>query len=133
MTLNGYQLKINEQTELDIRNENLIEVLKFYILFSDVTELSFFEYNYELNSFIYSFSVDKDNKFIKDVPKDNNDIYGNDISVVLEEEETIYGMIEFNSFPGTSDIIKDLFKKTVELLNKRFKLQNESLSQESKL
>ena len=132
MTLDTYQLKIDEKRELEIRDENLIEVLKFYILFSDITELSFFEYNYELNNFVYAFSVDKDTKFIKENIQGTN-IYKNDISVVLEEDETIYGKIEFNIFPGTSDIIKDLFKKTVELLAKRFKLQNEFLSQESQL
>ncbi len=131
MTLDTYQIKIAEKKELDIRNENLIEVLKFYILFSDVTELSFFEYNYELNNFIYNFSVNKDENFIKEI--ESNDVYKNDITVVLEEDDTIYGMIAFDNFPGTSEVIKDLFKKTVELLNKRFKLQSELLSQESKL
>ncbi len=131
MTLDKYQIKINEQRELEIRNESLIEVLKFYVLFSEATELSFYEYDYELNNFNYSFSVDKDNKFVKE--GDANDTYKDDISVILEENDTIYAKIVFDKFPGTSDIVQDLFDKTLELLNKKFLLQKELLSQESKL
>ncbi len=131
MTLDNYQIKINEQRELEIRNENLVEVLKFYVLFSEATELSFFEYDYELNNFNYSYSVNKDKKFIREI--NSLDVYDNDISMILEEDDTIYAKVSFNQFPGTSDIVQDLFDKTLELLHKKFLLQKELLSKESKL
>lgn len=53
MDLNQYQIKINEQKEIEIREENLIEVLKFYVLFSKIEKLSFFEYDYDINQYNY--------------------------------------------------------------------------------
>jgi cellulose biosynthesis protein BcsQ len=131
MTLDNYQIKINGQRELELKNESLVEVLKFYVLFSEASELSFFEYDYEFNNFNYSYSVTKDSKFIKEF--DDVTCYDNDISIVLEENDTIYAKICFDKFPGTSDIVQDLFDKTLELLHKRFALQKELRSKESKL
>ncbi len=131
MTLDTYQLKISEQKELEMQNENLVEVLKFYVLFSDITKLSFFEYNYELNNFIYDFSVDSDNKIIEEI--DNNAIYDSEYSVIIEEDNTTYGMITFNENPGNSKITTELFKKIKNVLKKQFEIRKRSLEQESTL
>ena len=129
MTLDNYQVKINEQRELELQNESLVEVLKFYVLFSEASELSFFEYDYELNNFNYSYSVNKDDKFIKEI----DSVDTNDISIILEENDTIYAKIIFNKFPGTADIVQDLFNKILEILHKKLLLQKELLDKESKL
>ncbi|MEA3553641.1 MAG: AAA family ATPase [Campylobacterota bacterium] len=131
MTLDGYHGKINEQKELDIRNENLVEVLKYYVLFSNIDKLSFFEYDYDLNDFVYDFSVDSQKKFVDD--SISHGVSDNNYSVVIEENETIYGMITFDEDPGTSETISELFIKIKEALRKRFSLSKELLSQESAL
>ena len=131
MTLDGYHGKINEQKELDIRNENLVEVLKYYVLFSNVQKLSFFEYDYDLNNFVYDFSVDSQKRFIDDSM--SHGVSDNNYSVVIEENDTIYGMITFDEDPGVSDVITELFEKIKISLRKRFALSKELLSQEPTL
>ncbi|MEA3497586.1 MAG: AAA family ATPase [Campylobacterota bacterium] len=131
MTLDGYHSKINEQKELDIRNENLVEVLKYYVLFSNIEKLSFFEYDYELNNFVYDFSVDNQKKFIDDSV--SHGVADSNYSVVVEEDETIYGMITFDEDPGQSEIINELFEKIKVALRKRFLLSKDLLSQDSAL
>ena len=131
MTLDSYQIKINEQKELDIREETLVELLKYYVLFAEISELSFFEYDYELNDYRYSFSVDKSNKIIK--KPEHNGVYENDISVILEQNGTIYGMISFSDTPKASQVVSELFDKLIVLLKKMFELRKELLFQESKL
>ena len=131
MTLDGYHAKINEQKELDIRNENLVEVLKYYVLFSNIKKLSFFEYDYDLNNFVYDFSVDSQKRFIDDSM--SHGVSDNNYSVVIEENDTIYGMITFDEDPGISDVISDLFEKIKTALRKRFSLSKDLLSQESTL
>lgn len=131
MTLETYQTKINEYNELEIRRDNLVEVLKFYVLFSNVTELSFFEYNYELNNYVYSFSVDTQDKFNKSL--EHKGIYKNDVSVILQENGTIYGKMSFDNKPGETEILSELFNKIIIILKKIFLLQKNLSSQDSML
>lgn len=131
MTLDTYQLKLTEQREIEILNENLVEVLKFYVLFSKIDTLSFFEFNYELNSYKYLFTVDSKDKIIDKSKED--DIYNNKYSIIIEEQDTIYGMITFDKDPGISDITKELFNKIIILLKKRLKIQKDLLSQDATL
>lgn len=126
MDLNQYQIKINEQTEIEIREENLVEVLKFYVLFSKIDKLSFFEYDYDINQYNYSFSVNSKDKFIEPHKVDEFDY-----SLILEDEGTIYGMVTFDEKPISSDIVKELFNKIIIVLKKRLLLQKELLSKES--
>ena len=128
MTLDTYHKNINIQKELEIRHENLIEVLKFYVLFSNITKLSFFKYDYELNNFSYDFSVNSQNKFIE-----RHTIDDSKYSVILEENDTIYGMLCFNEDPGSSDVIDELFEKIIIVLRKKFTLEKELISQDSAL
>ena len=128
MTLDTYHIKINEQKELEIRDENLVEVLKFYVLFSDLTKLSFFKYDYELNDYTYMLTVDAREKF--DEP---NTIDDSKYSVIIEENGTIYGMITFEEDPGKSVIVKELFEKIKIVLRKKFLLEKDLQSQESTL
>ncbi len=131
MTLETYQTKINEQKELDIRDENLVELLKYYVLFAEISELSFFDYDYELNDFTYSFSVDKSNSLEKE--PEHNGVYENTITYILEEDGTIYGMLNFSDTPKSNATTDELLNKLIILLKKIFTIKQELLSQESKL
>ncbi|MEA3289161.1 MAG: AAA family ATPase [Campylobacterota bacterium] len=131
MTLDTYHAKINDQKELEIRNENLEEVLKYYVLFSNIKKLSFFEYDYELNNFIYDYSVDSQKRFTDETQTEG--LANSNYSVVIEENDTIYGMITFDEDPGDSEIVKGLFEKIKEALRKRFALAKEVLSQDTAL
>jgi len=126
MDLNQYQIKINEQKEMEIREENLVEVLKFYVLFSKIEKLSFFEYNYDLNKYNYLLTVDSKNKFIE--PHNIDDV---SYSLILEEDGTIYGMITFDETPLSSEIVTELFDKIVVVVKKRFSLKKALLSREA--
>lgn len=126
MTLDNYQIKLNEQKELDIRAEGLVDLLKYYVLFSNISNLSFFEYDYELDNYTYSFSVNKSDKIeLENVQ--------NDHSVILKENNIIYGKISFDKIPEKTPVVEDLFKKIIQLLKKMFELKKELLSQETKL
>ncbi|MCK5110291.1 MAG: AAA family ATPase [Arcobacteraceae bacterium] len=131
MTLDSYQININEQKELDIRKEDLVEVLKFYVLFSDITKLSFYEYNYEVNNFTYDFSVDSQNKLTEE--SDQINMEDSAYSIIIEDSNTVYGMITFNENPGSTDIANKLLEKIKVILRKQFKIRKELLLQESTL
>ena len=128
MTLDKYQKNINIQKELEIRYENLIEVLKFYVLFTNITKLSFFKYNYELNNYDYDFTVTGKDKFIK-----IHNIDDKKYSIIIEENQTIYGMISFDEDPKNSDITDELFEKIKIVLQKKFELEKEFLYEDSAL
>ena len=131
MTLDTYQLNIADKREIEILNENLVEVLKFYVLFSNIKILSFFEFNYELSTFNYSFSVDSQEKVLNESKKDDMTSYN--YSIIIEESDTIYGMITFDEDPGSSKVNKELLNKILTVLKKRFKVQKELLSQDAAL
>ena len=130
MTLDSYHNKINEYKELEIQKENLVDVLNYYVLFSNITTLSFFEYDYELNNFIYAYDIDGDKKYMQEIaPK----IMDSGYSVIIEDNNTIYGMLTFNEDPGVKDITLKLSNKIQDVLKKIFILKKEFLSQESAL
>ncbi len=131
MTLKTYQTKINEQKELDIYYENLVDLLKYYVLFAQISQLSFFEYDYEYNDYSYSFSVDKNDKIFKE--NHEKTIFQDDISIILEEDGTIYGMLSISQTPKSSSVVDELFSKIIILLKKIFNIKKDLLSQESKL
>lgn len=133
MTLNEYKIKVDEQKELDIRNENLIEVLKFYVLFSKIGNLSFYEFDYEFNDFIYSYTVDANVKYIDDEIKKKSYKENIEYSIILEEGNTILGMLVFDQSPEVSKIIDELLGKIKIILQKRFQIQKEILSLEATL
>ena len=127
MTLDTYNTKIKEQKKLELQDEKLIDVLKYYVLFSNLTTLYFFDYNHELNNFTYSFSIDKNNSFIEeDIVEKNN-------SLIIKDNTTTYGMISFDETLISSDILDELFKKIKTILIKRVTLRKELLLQESAL
>lgn len=131
MTLQTYQYKINEQKELEIRYENLVEILKYYVLFSEIDELSFFDYDYEVSDYFYSFSVNKNEKIKKE---DRSSIRAeNEHVIVLEEESTIYGMLSLSDVAKRSEIVDELLVKVVQILKKIFNIKKQYLSQESML
>ena len=133
MTLNEYKIKVDEQRELDIRNENLVEVLKFYVLFAKIDYLSFYEFDYELNEFAYSYTVDSNTKYIDEEIAKGSYKESMDYTIILEENETIYGMIMFAKDPESSKIVDELLIKIKIVLAKRFQIQKEILSQDALL
>ncbi len=133
MTLNEYKTKVDEQKELDIRNENLVEVLKFYVLFAKIQYLSFYEFDYELNDFVYSYTVDTNVKYIDEKIAKTSYKENIEYTVILEEDETIYGMIVFDKQPAESKVVDELLIKIKTVLHKRFQIQKEILSLEAML
>jgi len=131
MTLDTYQLKITEQREIEILNENLVEVLKFYVLFSDIQKVSFFEFNYELSHYDYAYTVNSKDKFIEE--EHEHDMNHSKYSIILEKNDTIYGMITFDNEIGKTNINEELFEKIIIVLQKRFKVQKDLLSQDAAL
>jgi pilus assembly protein CpaE len=133
MTLNEYKTKVDEQKELDIRNENLIEILKFYVLFAKLQYLSFYEFDYELNDFIYSYTVDTNVKYTDEKIAQTSYKENVEYTVILEDNGTIYGMISFDKKPIESKVVDELLGKIKNVLHKRFLIQKEILSQEALL
>jgi len=128
MQLDTYYTKINEQRELELMQDSLVDVLKYYILFADVVELSFFKYDYELNNYNYEFSVKDNEKFIKKHSYDSKKY-----SIILEKDKAIFGMLTFDEKPKDSHIEEELFKKIIIVLEKIFLLEKNLISQESTL
>jgi Flp pilus assembly CpaE family ATPase len=132
MTLENFNVKVNQQKELEIIEDNLIEVLKFYVLITGIKELSFFRYEYEYNNFKYDFTVDETAKCsLKD---DTVEHFNKKYSVILEESDgTIYGLLAFDNDPLSSEIINKVFEKIKHILFKRARVIKEFSNQEKTL
>jgi cellulose biosynthesis protein BcsQ len=134
MNLNEFKIKVEDQKELDIRNENLIEVLKFYVLFAHIEFLSFYEFDYKYNNFNYNFSVNKNDKYELEKLKENNSFKNKGLyTLILEESNVIYGLISFSEEPKESEILNELLIKIKNILKKRFALKKEIMEQEALL
>jgi cellulose biosynthesis protein BcsQ len=130
MTLETYNNNIINQSELEIRTESLIESLQFYVLFSKIEQLSFYEYDYELNTYKYSFSVDHKSKYI--VPLDDN-FLDSEFSFIIEKNNTIYGMIVSDKMPQSDRILNEILEKVKDTLEKKSTLLKQFLLSESPL
>jgi len=132
MTLENFNVKVNQQKELEIIEDNLVEVLKFYVLITGIKELSFFKYDYEYNNFKYDFSVDETAKFyLKD---DTLEHFNKKYSLILEETDgTIYGILAFDKDPQSSEVINRVFEKIKHILFKRARVIKEFSNQEKTL
>lgn len=131
MTLDEYQYQIREQREIELQKEYLDEILKLYMLLTDIKQLSFYEYDYRLNSFVYRYSIDEEKKILLQEPPDP--LTGFEYTLIAEENEVTYGMIAFNEKPVTSKVVAEVFKKITITLKKIFNLEKEILAYEQKL
>lgn len=128
MTLDSFQHTIKEQREIEIQVENLEEILKYYVTVTGISELSFYEYDYKLNSFVYNSTVDELNK--KVLPEAPDALGGFEYTLIIEEDDVTYGMIGFNDEPQTSLVATKIFDRIKSVLKKIFLLKKELISQD---
>ncbi len=128
MTLDSFQHTIKEQREIELQVENLEEVLKYYVMLTGISELSYYEYDYKLNSFVYNFSVDSINK--KTLSEPPEALGGFEYTLIIEEDDVTYGMIGFNDDPQVSEVATKTFERIKNILKKIFNLKKELISQD---
>lgn len=128
MDYKSYQEYSNIQGALDIRRENVIEILQLFVLISNIEKLTFMKYDFKYNNFVYGFTIDGYN-----VIEDDINFINNKYSIVLKDGDIIFGKITFNKRIWYRQVLKELLKKSRIALRKIFEIEKDLLSQNTPL
>ncbi|WP_320035943.1 AAA family ATPase [Halarcobacter sp.] len=128
MDYKTYQEYSNIQGALDIRKENVIEILQLFVLISNIQKLTFLKYDFKYNNFIYGFTVNG-----YEVIEDDINFINNKYSIVLKDGDIIFGKITFNRKIWYRQVLKELLKKSRIALRKIFEIEKDLLSQNTPL
>lgn len=128
MDYKTYQTYTDIQGALDIRRENVIEILNLFVLISNIGKLTFLKYDFKFNNFVYNFTIDGHNTIDDDIHFMNNKF-----SIVLKEGDIIYGKITFNKRIWYRQVLKELLKKAKVSLRNIFEIEKDLLSQNTPL
>ncbi|MEA1914805.1 MAG: hypothetical protein U9N30_05765 [Campylobacterota bacterium] len=128
MDYKSYHEYSDVQAELNIRKEQLVETLKFFVLLSNMKKVTFLKYDFKFNHFRYDFTVDGHN-----IIEDDLDFMEPRYSIVLKDGDIIFGKMVFNNRIWYRSVLKDLLKKTQEVLRKIFEIEKDMVSQNTPL
>lgn len=128
MNYKNYQEYSNVQGALDIRKENVIEILQLFVLISNIQKLTFMKYDFKYNNFIYGFTIDG-----YSVIEDDINFINNKYSIVLKDGDIIFGKITFNRRIWYRQVLKELLKKSKIALRRIFEIEKDLLSQNTPL
>ena len=128
MDYKSYQEYSDVQGALDIRKENVIEILQLFVLISNVQKLTFMKYDFKYNNFTYGFTIDGYN-----IIQDDINFINNKYSIILKDGDVIFGKITFNRRIWYRAVLKELLKKSKIALRKIFEIEKDLLSQNTPL
>ncbi|PLY04802.1 MAG: hypothetical protein C0625_15600 [Arcobacter sp.] len=128
MDYKNYQVYSDVQGALDIRRENVIEILQLFVLISNIQKLTFMKYDFKYNNFVYGFTIDGYN-----VIEDDINFINNKYSIVLKDGDIIFGKITFNRRIWYRQVLRELLKKSRIALRKIFEIEKDLLSQNTPL
>lgn len=131
MTLDYYQTYLSNERELELKNEALIEVMKYYALFSKIESLSFYGYDYMLYSFTYNFTITNKEVVIDESKKSNE--MAEKYKIVIKDHDTIYGMLTYESEVEKNNISEELLEKIKQVVISKTNLEKELLLSEERL
>ncbi len=128
MDYKNYQVYSDVQGALDIRRENVIEILQLFVLISNIQKLTFMKYDFKYNNFVYGFTID-----VYNVIEDDINFINNKYSIVLKDGDIIFGKITFNRRIWYRQVLRELLKKSRIALRKIFEIEKDLLSQNTPL
>ncbi|WP_072679779.1 AAA family ATPase [Arcobacter sp. LA11] len=128
MDYKSYQEYANVQGALDIRKENVIEILQLFVLISNIQKLTFMKYDFKYNNFVYGFTIDG-----YEIIEDDINFINNKYSIVLKDGDIIFGKITFNRRIWYRQVLRELLKKSKIALRKIFEIEKDLLSQNTPL
>ncbi len=128
MDYKQYQEYSNIQGALEIRRENVIEILQLFVLISNIQKLTFMKYDFKYNNFVYGFTIDG-----YDIIDDDINFINNKYSIILKDGDVIFGKITFNKRIWYRSVLRELLKKSKIALRKIFEIEKDLLSQNTPL
>ncbi len=128
MDYKSYKNHSDIVSTLEIRRENLVEILQLYVLLSNIDKLTFMKYDFQYNNFAYSFTVDG-----HDIIEDDLSFTQNRYAIILKDRDIIFGKIVFNKRIWYRKIIKDLLKKANLNLRRIFEIEKDLVYQNTSL
>ncbi len=128
MDYKAYQEYSDVKAALDIRKENVMEILQLFVLVSNIQKLTFMKYDFKYNNFVYGFTIDG-----YDVIEDDINFINNRFSIVLKDGDIIFGKITFNRRIWYRAVLRELLKKSKLALRKIFEIEKDLLSQNTPL
>ncbi|XOB62604.1 AAA family ATPase [Campylobacterota bacterium DY0563] len=128
MDYKTYQEYSNIQGALDIRKENVVEILQLFVLISNIQKLTFLKYDFKYNNFIYGFTING-----YEIIEDDINFINNKYSIILKDGDIIFGKITFNRKIWYRQVLKELLKKSKIALRKIFEIEKDLLSQNTPL
>jgi Flp pilus assembly CpaE family ATPase len=128
MDYKSYQEYSNVQGALNIRRENVIEILQLFVLISNIQKLTFMKYDFKYNNFVYGYTIDG-----HDIIEDDINFINNKFSITLKDGDIIFGKITFNKRIWYRQVLKELLIKSKVALRKIFEIEKDLLSQNTPL
>lgn len=128
MDYKKYQEYTNIEAALEIRRENLIEILQLFVIISNIQKLTFLKYDFKYNNFVYGFTIDG-----YEVVDDDINFINNKYSIILKDGDIIFGKLTFNKKIWYRQALRDLLKKAKLSLRKIFEIEKDLLSQNTPL
>ncbi len=128
MDYKQYQEYSNIQAALEIRKENVVEILQLFVLISNIQKLTFMKYDFKYNNFVYGFTIDG-----YDIIDDDINFINNKYSIILKDGDVIFGKITFNKKIWYRSVLRELLKKSKLALRKIFEIEKDLLSQNTPL
>lgn len=122
MTLDDFQEKIKINKNTSSINEQIFEMMELFTDLSNLSYISFFNYNYEYNDFFYNFTINKNGEKI-DFPNEDKKTY----KILLKKNRILYGYILIPQRLRANTILKKLLNKIRKYLEKQKELEKKLL------
>ena len=114
MELKYYQEKLELTKENSSLTEQICEMLELFTDLANLKCLSYYEYDYEYNEYIYKFTMNKDGKKIE-IPEEHGRTY----NILLKKNKITFGrIVVYDTFRG-SLILRKLLDKIRKQLEKQ--------------
>jgi len=120
MDYNSYQDSSHIQKELILRKENFLEILKLFVMISEVEKLTYLKYDFKYNSYMYECTVNAEEEIDADIH-----LIDSRYSIVLKDKDIIFGKIVFDQKVSFSKASKSLVYKAIDSLKKIFEIEKE--------
>ena len=122
MTIDDFQEKVKISKHTTAIDDQIFEMMELFTDLANLPYISYYQYNYEYNDFIYNFTIDKNGQNV-DFPTSERKTY----KILLKKNRIVYGYILLNEKLTGNLILKKLLSKIRKYLEIQKELEKKLL------
>jgi Flp pilus assembly CpaE family ATPase len=119
MNLDDIRTRYTKQQRIDSLNEIIDELLYFFKIATNVSQINLYIYNYEYDIFVYESSFDDGVKSLKEIDIDVD----NRKQTFLTKDEAIYGRLDYDLGFETTIIVENIFSSLTNKIIEKLELE----------